>query len=340
MASAAQYDKLHLFIDGEWLGAVRAQDRRRHQPGDRRDDRRLPHASKADLDRALDAAQRGFLAWRKVSPNERAKVLRKAGELFRERADHIATQMTLEEGKTLGESSSRCSARPRSSNGWPRNAAAPTAAWCRRARRPRQMVLREPVGPVAAFSPWNFPAVTPARKDRRLARRGLLVHHQAGRGDAGDGARHGQVPRGCRAAQGRARGRLRRAERGLDHLHRLAGHPQDLVHRLDRGRQAPRQARGRRRQAGDPGIGRPRARVIFDDVDADTVAKMAVAAKYRNAGQVCISPTRFYVQENVHDRFVANSPSSPRRCPSATGSTPRARWGRSPMPAASTRWSR
>src|ERR1700732_918671 len=102
--ASAQYDKLHLYIDGEWLGPAGRKTGAVVNPATGDTIGTLPHASKADLDRALDAASRGFRAWRKTSPNERAKVLRKAGELMRERADHIAMQMTLEEGKTLGES--------------------------------------------------------------------------------------------------------------------------------------------------------------------------------------------------------------------------------------------
>src|SRR5260370_31554531 len=102
--ASAQYDKLHLYIDGEWLGAEGRKTGNVVNPATGDTIGTLPHASKADLDRALDAAARGFQSWRKVSPNERAKVLRKAGELIRERADRIATLMTLEEGKTLGES--------------------------------------------------------------------------------------------------------------------------------------------------------------------------------------------------------------------------------------------
>src|SRR5260370_34081888 len=163
--ASAQYDKLRLYIAGEWLGAEGRKTGNVVNPATGDTIGTLPHASKADLDRALDAAARGFQAWRKVSPNERAKVLRKAGELIRERADRIATLMTLEEGKTLGESKMEVLG------------SAEIFEWmaeeCRRSygrlipargAGHGQMVMREPVGPVAAFSPWNFPAVTPARK--------------------------------------------------------------------------------------------------------------------------------------------------------------------------------
>ncbi len=257
--ASAQYDKLHLYIDGEWLGPEGRKTGNVINPATGETIGTLPHASTADLDRALDAAQRGFLAWRKVSPNERAKVLRRAGELIRERADRIATLMTLEEGKTLGESKLEVLS---SAEIFEWMAEEGRRAYGRlvpsRAQGHRQMVLREPVGPVAAFSPWNFPAVTPARKIAAslAAVASPIIRKISFTGSTVVGKQ----------------------------LAKLAA---DTVKRatMELGGHAPV--------------------VIFDDVDADTVAKMSVAAKYRNAGQVCISPTRFYVQENVHDRFVA-----------------------------------
>jgi succinate-semialdehyde dehydrogenase/glutarate-semialdehyde dehydrogenase len=304
--ASAQYDKLHLFIDGEWLGAAGRKTGDVVNPATGETIGTLPHASKADLDRALDAAQRGFLAWRKVSPNERAKVLRKAGELFRERADHIATQMTLEEGKTLGESKLEVLG------------SAEIFEWmaeeCRRSygrlvpsRAPghRQMVLREPVGPVAAFSPWNFPAVTPARKIAASLAAGCSCIIKP----AEETPATALAMAKCLEDAGLPKGVL----------NVVFGVPSEVSTYLIAspvirkisftgstvvGKQlAKLAADGVKRATLELGGHAPV--VIFDDVDADTVAKMAVAAKYRNAGQVCISPTRFYVQENVHDRFVA-----------------------------------
>jgi succinate-semialdehyde dehydrogenase/glutarate-semialdehyde dehydrogenase len=304
--ASAQYDKLHLFIDGEWLGAAGRKTGDVINPATGETIGALPHASKADLDRALDAAQRGFLAWRKVSPNERAKVLRKAGELFRERADHIATQMTLEEGKTLGESKLEVLG------------SAEIFEWmaeeCRRSygrlvpsRAPghRQMVLREPVGPVAAFSPWNFPAVTPARKIAASLAAGCSCIIKP----AEETPATALAMAKCLEDAGLPKGVL----------NVVFGVPSEVSTYLIAspvirkisftgstvvGKQlAKLAADGVKRATLELGGHAPV--VIFDDVDADKVAGMAVAAKYRNAGQVCISPTRFYVQENVHDRFVA-----------------------------------
>jgi succinate-semialdehyde dehydrogenase / glutarate-semialdehyde dehydrogenase len=304
--ASAQYDKLHLYIDGEWLGPEGRKTGNVVNPATGDTIGTLPHASKADLDRALDAAARGFQTWRKVSPNERAKILRKAGELIRERADRIATLMTLEEGKTLGESKMEVLS------------SAEIFEWmaeeCRRsygrlvpprAAGHRQMVMREPVGPVAAFSPWNFPAVTPARKIAASLAAGCSCIIKPAEEtpatalamakcleDAG-------LPKGVLSVVFGVPSEVSTYLIASPVIRKISFTGSTVVGK----HLAKLAADGVKRATLELGGHAPV--VIFDDVDADTVAKMAVAAKYRNAGQVCISPTRFYVQENVHDRFVA-----------------------------------
>src|SRR5882757_4734739 len=97
------YDKLSLLIDGAALSGGGRAEQPVVNPATGETLGALPHASKADLDRALDAAQRGFAAWRAVSPYDRAKLLRRAADIIRERQAHIATQLTLEQGKPLAE---------------------------------------------------------------------------------------------------------------------------------------------------------------------------------------------------------------------------------------------
>jgi succinate-semialdehyde dehydrogenase/glutarate-semialdehyde dehydrogenase len=304
--ASAQYDKLHLYIDGEWLGPEGRKTGNVVNPATGDTIGTLPHASKADLDRALDAAARGFQSWRKVSPNERAKILRKAGELIRERADRIATLMTLEEGKTLGESKMEVLS------------SAEIFEWmaeeCRRsygrlvpprAAGHRQMVMREPVGPVAAFSPWNFPAVTPARKiAASLAAGCSCIIKPAEETPAtalamAKALEDAGLPKGVLGVVFGVPSEVSTYLIASPVIRKISFTGSTVV-----GKQlAKLAADGVKRATLELGGHAPV--VIFDDVDADTVAKMAVAAKYRNAGQVCISPTRFYVQENVHDRFVA-----------------------------------
>jgi len=214
--------------------------------------------------------------------------------------------MTLEEGKTFGESKLEVLSSAEIFESM--------AEECRRsygrlvpprAAGHRQMVMREPVGPVAAFSPWYFPAVTPARKIAASLAAGCSCIIKP----AEETPATALAMAKCLEDAGLPKGVL----------NVVFGVPSEVSTYLIAspvirkisftgstvvGKQlAKLAADGVKRATLELGGHAPV--VIFDDVDADTVAKMAVAAKYRNAGQVCISPTRFYVQENVHDRFVA-----------------------------------
>mgnify|MGYP003694475759 CR=1 FL=1 len=162
---ATNYPELRLFIGGEWVGGDGRVLQPVLNPATEEVLGQLPHASKADLDRALDAAQRSFPTWRAKPPHERGKILRRAAELLRERTETIARIATLEEGKVLSETR------------WEVGLSAEIFEWYaeegrraygrvlpQRASGVRMTVLKEPVGPVAAFAPWNFPIGNPARK--------------------------------------------------------------------------------------------------------------------------------------------------------------------------------
>ena len=160
----SDYPELSMSIDGEWVGVGH---RRVHQvlnPATGGVLGELPLADAADLDRALDAADRGFRLWRARPADERARVLKGAADLMRQRADRIARIATTEEGKTFGEARIETMA----TAGWLEFAGEEAKRnYGRVLTRPtgqRHMVLREPVGPVAAFAPWNFPVGNPGRK--------------------------------------------------------------------------------------------------------------------------------------------------------------------------------
>lgn len=299
------YGPLNLFIDGEWLGPDGRASQPVLNPATGEPLAVLPHASKADLDRALDAAQRGFAVWRKVSPYDRSKILRRAADLMRARLDEIATLLTLEQGKVLAEA--------RIEAGF----AADTFDWfAEEGRRAygrliparvaghRQMVVHEPVGPVAAFSPWNFPALTPARK-------------VAGALAAGCSCILKPAEEAPATALAMAKA-LEEAGLPKGVLNVVFGVPAEISSHLIAspvirkitftgstavGKQLARLASdGVKRATMELGGHAPV--VVFDDVSVEEVSKLLVAAKYRNAGQVCISPTRFYVQERIYDGFV------------------------------------
>ncbi|WP_462081978.1 NAD-dependent succinate-semialdehyde dehydrogenase [Luteimonas sp. RIT-PG2_3] len=305
-APARVYPAPQLFIDGQWLdGEGRATSAIVNPAnGDWIGD--LPHASDADLARALAAADRAFKPWSRRSAFERAQILRQAAQLLRERLDDIAAITTLEQGKPLQEARGEIAA------------AADVFDWFaeegRRAygrvvpsRAPedvRYLVLRKPVGPVAAFSPWNIPALIPARKIAASLAAGCsciikpaeetpgtclqLARALADAGlppgvlnvVTGDPARISQtlvsspLIRKLSFTGSTAVGR---------HLGALAG---GAIKRmtLELGGHAPV--------------------LVFADADIDAAIAQLVPFKYRNAGQVCIAPTRFFVQRSIHDRFA------------------------------------
>ena len=125
----------------------------------------VPHASKADLDRALAAAQLGFKTWRAIFPDERGRILKRAADLLRERKEEIARIATTECGKSIHETRIEVMM---SANIFEWYAEEGRRAYGRvlpqRRRGTRMAIVKEPVGPVAAFAPWNFPLGNPARK--------------------------------------------------------------------------------------------------------------------------------------------------------------------------------
>ena len=150
----------------------------------------VAHADSADLDEALEAAAKGFKVWRKVSPFDRCKIMRKAAEIMRERDDEIAPLLTMEQGKPLAEAKMEAMA------------AADVIDWfAEEGRRAYgrvipargagvyQIVIKEPVGPVAAFTPWNFPINQVVRKLSAALATGCSIIVKAPGGNAGVAAR-------------------------------------------------------------------------------------------------------------------------------------------------------
>jgi succinate-semialdehyde dehydrogenase / glutarate-semialdehyde dehydrogenase len=299
------YPKLEMHIDGEWVGVG---DRRVHHvvnpaTGDTLSDLPLAHA--ADLDRALAAANEGFKLWRGKAPEDRGRVLRGAAQFMRERAERIAQIATMEQGKTVTEARAEVNA----SAAWLDFAAEEgKRAYGRVLVRPsgqRHMVVREPVGPVAAFAPWNFPIGNPARKLAAALAAGcscILKPPEEAPGaalevlrallDAGLPKSVAQVVFGVPDEVSR---------------HLLAS---PIIRKLSFTGSIPvgkhlmkLAADGMKRTTMELGGHAPV--VVFDDADLDQTLNIIAPHKYRNAGQVCVSPTRFYVQEPIYRKFVA-----------------------------------
>ncbi len=319
---AAAYADLGLFIGGEWLGTGGRQSSPVVNPATEEVIAHVPHASKADLDRALAAAQEGFKTWRAVFPDERGRILKRAADLLRERKEEIARIATTESGKVIHETRIEVMM---SANIFEWYAEEGRRAYGRvlpqRAPGTRLTVVKEPVGPVAAFAPWNFPLGNPARKI------GAAL---------GAGCSCILKPAEETPASGLAVARCL-VDAGLpaNVLAIVYGVPADIssyllaspiIRKISFTGSIPvgkhlmkLAADGMKRTTMELGGHAPV--IVFDDVDVDKVLDASVGAKYRNAGQVCVSPTRFYVQEKIYEPFRGRL-----RKPSKSGSG--GRWAR------------
>jgi len=300
------YPQLSLYIDGEFIhgGGRREQDVL--NPATGQVIGQLPHATREDLDRALAAAARAFTTWKKSSPMERSKVLRKVAELARERAQDIGRGITMDQGKPLAESVGEVVA------------CSEHAEWhaeeCRRiygrvipSRNDsvRQMVLREPVGVCAAFTPWNFPFNQAIRKVAAAIGAGCTMVLKG--------------PEDTPSAVVALARLFHDAGLPAGVLNLVWGVPSEVSEHLIEspivrkisftgsvpvGKMLAAKAAGLMKRS-TMELGGHAPVIVCDDADIDLAVKTLVPYKFRNAGQVCISPTRFYVQEGAYERFVA-----------------------------------
>jgi len=302
---SAAYANLELYIDGKWLGIDGRGGEDVLNPATEKPLARLPHASPADLDAALAAANKGLAVWRATAAYDRAKIMRKAADLIRERHDAISKIMVQEQGKVYPEARAEVIT---SADIIEWYAEEGRRAYGRivpgRAKGVRQIVVQEPVGVVAAFTPWNFPTLTPARKIGGALAAGCSLILKAAEETPGACI---ELVR-CFADAGLPAGVLNLVF-GVPATiseHLIA---KDDVRKISFTGSIPvgkhlagLAAKGMKRATMELGGHSPV--VVFADADPEKSAETIAAFKYRNAGQVCISPTRFYVQEPVYDRFL------------------------------------
>ena len=300
------YSDLALYIDGKWLNGEGRKGEDVINPATGKILARLPHASKADLDAALAAAEKGFAAWKATSAYDRSKIMRKAADLLRERFDHVSKVMTQEQGKVYVESRVEVLTSADIID-WYAEEGRRTYGRVVPGRQKgvRQIVIQEPVGVVAAFTPWNFPTLTPVRKIAGALAAGCSIIIKASE----------ETPGGCVELVKCF------ADAGLPAgvLNLVFGVPSEVSEHL-----IPKKSVKKISFTGSVPVGKHLAElaakgmkkatmelgghspvVVFDDADPEKTADTIAAFKYRNAGQVCISPTRFYVQEKNYSKFVA-----------------------------------
>lgn len=297
-----KYPELKLFIDGQWRDAPHRSDVL--NPFDSSVVGTLPHAGDDDLASALDAARRGFELWRRTPVALRATIMLEAARLLRERIEEIAYAITLDQGKPVAQSRAEVQ-RAADIIEWDANEGRRTYGRIIPGQPGlQQLVLVEPIGVVAAFSPWNFPISSPARKLGGALASGCSIILKAAE-EAPAGAVHlvrafadAGVPAGV--------------------INLVFGNPDQISRRLIEdpvvraitftgsipvGKQLAALA-GSLMKPAVMELGGHAPVIVCDDVDVEAVARECVKAKARNAGQICVSPTRFFVHEAVFDRFV------------------------------------
>ena len=299
------YPNVSLFIDGTWTAAAAGRTLPVVGPATGDSIGTVAHAERADLDRALEAADKGFKPWRKVSAFDRSKVMRKAADLLRERADEIAPLLTMEQGKPLPEAKGEVLAGADVID-WFAEEARRTYGRVipARAEGIYQLVVKEPVGPVAAFTPWNFPINQVVRKLSCALAAGCSIIVKAPEETPASPAELIRCFRRCRRAGRCDQPGLWRA---VGDFRYLIPHP--IIRKMSFtgstavGKQLAAIA-GAHMKRVTMELGGHAPAIVFDDADVDTASRLLAGAKYRNAGQVCVSPTRVLVQERVYDQFV------------------------------------
>lgn len=300
------YGPLHLLIDGDWLDGTGRTAGDVVNPATGGTLAALPHATPADLDRAADAAGRAFPGWRATTAFDRAQIIRRAAGLLRERADRIAAQMVLEQGKPLAEARMEVMAAADVFD-WTADEGRRTYGRIVPSRAPgtRWMVTREPVGPVAAFTPWNIPAVIPARKISAALASGCTMVLKPAEETPATALELARALADAGLPKGVLNVVFGVPAQVSAHL---IAHPAIRKITFTGSTVVGQQLAVLAAQAGvkrcTMELGGHAPVLVFDDADLDHALRVMVPFKYRNAGQVCISPTRFYVQDSLHDRFV------------------------------------
>ncbi len=303
--TATAYDTtLALHIDGEWIAAGDRATHRVIDPASGDALGELPLATPADLDRALDAAARGYRVWRGTAPEARSALLTRAAALIRERADKIATIATREQGKPLTEAKTELGYTAALTDWFAAEARRVYGRVLTRPTGARSLVVREPVGPAVAFCPWNFPILNPVRKLAPALAAGCSMIVKPPEEAPGSAI---EVMR-CFIDAGLPAGVLGIVFGVPDQVSRhLIASP--VTRKISFTGSVPvgkllmkLAAEGMKRTTMELGGHSPV--LVFDDCDLDRTVAMVAGAKFRNAGQVCISPTRFYVQEGIYAAFA------------------------------------
>ena len=303
---STNYPDTHLFLNGEWREAAAKESLEIINPATEEVIGKVSHARKEDLDIALNAAESAFNSWKNVSAYERSKILRKAADIVRSKADQIATLMTMEQGKPLIEAKMETMGAADSID-WYAEEGRRAYGRIIPSRAPQgvyQFVFKEPVGVVAAFTPWNFPLNQVVKKVAAAFAAGCTAIVKG--------------PEETPASVAELIKAFDEAGMPKVSVNLVYGIPAEIseyliAHPIVRkvtftgstavGKLLASQA-GTHMKRVTMELGGHSPAIVCEDADVKAAVKILSANKFRNAGQVCISPTRFLVHDSVYEEFV------------------------------------
>jgi len=299
------YSKFGQFIDGKWQQSTNKETYDVINPATEEIIGKASKASSADIDKALKSAEKGFEVWKKIKPWERSKIIRKIADEIRKKSKVFAKWMTLETGKTLAEGEAETVA---AADIFEWNAEETKRIYGQslqsRFDNTKIQIIYQPVGVVAALSPWNFPLILAARKVSAALAAGCSVICKPDVITPGTVMEMVDIIKDCGVPPGA--------------VNLLSGDPAAITTQLLSSyivkkvsiTGSTRVGKIILKQAADKvqrvtmELSGHAPFIVFDDANIDKVTDIAMACKYRNNGQVCISPSRFYIHESKKEEFA------------------------------------
>ena len=294
------YDKFGQFIDGKWQSSDSGETYEVINPATEEVIGNPSKANKDDIDKALKSAEKGLEIWKNTSPWDRAKIIRKISELIRKEVDTLAKCLTLEVGKPLLEAAGEVSGAADIFE-WNSEETKRIYGQSIQSRFPntRIQIYYQPVGVVAALVPWNFPVILAARKISTALAAGCSVIVKPDVITPGcvmhlvDICKKAGIPPGVVNLLSGDPAYISNELLSSDIVKKVSITGSTRVGKLILKKAADKVQRVTMELSGHAPF------IVFDDVDLNKVTDMAISAKFRNNGQVCISPNRFYIHESL-----------------------------------------
>ncbi len=299
------YNKFGQFIDGKWVTSSSGETYDVINPATEELIGKPSKANKIDVEKALKSAEKGLEIWKNTPPWERAKIIRKISDLIRKEVDALAKCLTLEVGKPLQESAGEISGAADIFE-WNSEETKRIYGQSIQSRFPntRIQIYYQPVGVVAALVPWNFPVILAARKISTALAAGCSVIVKPDVITPGcvmhlvDICKRAGTPPGVVNLLSGDPAFISNELLSSDIVKKVSITGSTRVGKLILKKAADKVQRVTMELSGHAPF------IVFDDVDLNKVTDMAIAAKFRNNGQVCISPNRFYIHETKKDQFT------------------------------------